>query len=278
MPDAPSERGDEPREGDERGCPEDCPLRSGRTARDANQLEVAPGRDRPRRSSVSPLSATNRPGSTSARRWRTSESVSGSLAAEVGDAGVDDEPVRRSTRVEVPPHRPSVGAGVGRPAGGLISRRDHGGVGHEIRQPGRGLEQHVRIVGPRPRRQRKQPSAIHPGSPTRSVRIDSASSFWSLWSSEFVRTATPTPNWGAHHRSERNPNPPPPCSKRSGALGPLVPAGPTMPSAYPAGAPTRGGGTVCISWSHFESSTTRPSIEPPFNSKRRKRARSAALL
>ena len=57
----------------------------------------------------------------------------------------------------------SVGAGVAGPAGGLITRRGHGGVGDEVRHPGRGRERPVRIVGRRPRRQRKQPIAIHAG-------------------------------------------------------------------------------------------------------------------
>ncbi len=80
---------------------------------------------------------------------------------EGGDAGVDEEPARRTGRVEVTPRGHSVGAGVGSPAGGLISRRDHGGLGDEGRHPGRGLEREVRILDRRPPRQRKQPIAIH---------------------------------------------------------------------------------------------------------------------
>ena len=113
----------------------------------------------PRRSSVSPLSARNRSGATSTRRWRTSDPVSstskyGTPASTTNRSG---GPVGPST-----PHAGrSVGAGVGRPAGGLIARRGHGGVGDEVRHPGRGLEQPVRVVDRRPRRQRKQPIAIH---------------------------------------------------------------------------------------------------------------------
>lgn len=80
---------------------------------------------------------------------------------EVRDARIDDEPVRRTSRVEHAPRGRSVEAGVGRPAGGLIAGRDHGGVGDEVRHPGRGLERQVRIDDRRPRRQGKQPIAIH---------------------------------------------------------------------------------------------------------------------
>ena len=119
-PDASCQRGDQPREGDGARLPRAIAHchRDG-TARDGNESEVAPRRDRSRGGRVS---RRCRQGTGRARPRRGGgerATPSPVFGLEVGDARVDDEPVRRSSRVEVTPHGPSVGAGVGRPAGGL---------------------------------------------------------------------------------------------------------------------------------------------------------------
>ena len=115
---APHRRGDQPDDGDERGCPEDPPLPGRRAARDTNEPEVPPGRDPAPEVKRLAVVGEKQAGLDFGEAV-TNGRVRVVVGLEVGDAGVDDEPVRRTTQVEVTPRRHSVEAGVGRPAGGL---------------------------------------------------------------------------------------------------------------------------------------------------------------
>jgi hypothetical protein len=150
--------GDEPCSCKEGGGRENAPLPPGGTACYSNEPETLPPRDGA--AQVECLAVVREEQSGCDFDELVADERTRLVDLPVRDAPIDDEPAARTGRGDQAPRGCPIGTDVARPAGRLIARPRHGGVGDQVCHLDRGLEP-ARIDHRWPRWQRQQSIAIY---------------------------------------------------------------------------------------------------------------------